>query len=186
MFRTRSRPFPTRRAATLGTLAALPFVSACATAPRVPSRLTPAPLTLEEAFVGRTVGQGVFRVPLARVTRRFRADLVGTMDGSRLSVVEDFFFEDGETDRLTWVFDRVSPGRWTGRRDDTVGVAEVREEGGVIRLVYLADVRSRGTVNRLHFSDVIYRQDAGLVINDAVVSRFGLAIGSVRFELRRA
>ena len=175
-------PGVTRRGALVVVAGAM--AAGCATRPPAP-RPTPAALTLEEAFVGRTRGEGVFSFPIARVTRRFRADLDGRMEGDRLTVVEDFFYDDGETDRLTWVFDRVGPGRWTGKREDTVGVAAVSEENGVIRLEYLADVRSRGSVTRLGFRDLIYRTGSGVILNEAVVSWNGLPLGSVRFEIRR-
>lgn len=173
----------TRRSALV--LGAGAILSGCATRPSAP-RGKPAALTLEEAFVGRTVGEGVFSFPIAGVKRRFRADLDGRLEGDRLTVVEDFFYEDGETNRLTWVFDRTGPGRWTGRREDTVGVAAVTEDNGLIRLEYLADVNSRGSVTRLGFRDLIYRAGPGVIVNEAVVSWNGLPLGSVRFEIRRA
>jgi hypothetical protein len=169
-------------AATLGgvTLA----LGACATRPPSPAGQTQS-ITLVEAFRGRTVGTGVFRVPITGLERRFRADLVGTLRGDRLTVVEDFFFDDGEVDRLTWRFQRTGPRTWTGQREDTVGLASVIETGTEIRLEYTADVRSRGSVTRLGFADVIYRRADGVVVNEAVVTRSGLPIGSVLFELRR-
>jgi hypothetical protein len=172
-----------RRHLLLSPLALLP--AACATRPGSPTGDVRA-ITLVDAFRGRTVGQGVFRVPIAGVERRFRADLVGTVRGDRLTIVEDFLFEDGERDRLTWRFRRTGPASWTGRREDTVGEATVSETGREIRLDYVADVRSRGQVTRLGFSDVIYRRADGIVVNEAVVTRAGLPIGSVLFELRRA
>ncbi len=173
----------TRRHFALSSLALL--TAGCATRPPSPAGDVRA-ITLVDAFRGRTVGRGVFRVPIAGVERRFRADLVGTLRGDSFTVVEDFFFEDGETDRLTWRFRRTGPGSWTGRREDTVGEAKVSETGREVRLDYVADVRSRGQVTRLGFSDVIYRRPDGVVINEAVVTRSGLPIGSVLFELRRA
>jgi hypothetical protein len=142
-------------------------------------------VTLVDAFRGRTVGEGVFRVPIAGIERRFRADLVGTLRGDTLTVVEDFFFDDGEVDRLTWRFRRAGTGAWTGQREDTVGLATVTEDGREIRLEYVADVRSRGQVTRLGFADVIYRRPDGVVVNEAVVTRSGVPIGSVLFTLRR-
>ncbi len=171
-----------RRLLVLSPLALLP--AACATRPASPTGDLRA-ITLADAFRGRTVGKGVFRVPIAGVERRFRANLVGTLRGDSLTVVEDFFFEDGEKDRLTWRFRRTGPSSWTGRREDTVGEATVTETGREIRLEYVADVRSKGQVTRLGFSDVIYRRADGVVINEAVVTRAGLPIGSVLFELRR-
>jgi hypothetical protein len=145
----------------------------------------PGGLTLKEAFLGRTYGKGVFRVPIAGIERRFDAVLDGTYRSDTLRVREDFFFEDGEKDRLTWVFRKRAPGLWEGVREDTVGVASVEETPEGIRLAYTADVRSRGQVTRLGFSDIIYRASPELIINEARVSWYGLPIGDVRFELRR-
>ncbi|MCX7643764.1 MAG: DUF3833 domain-containing protein [Rhodobacteraceae bacterium] len=172
----------TRRSA-LALAAALPL-AACAAAPPSPARALP--ITLVEAFRGRTRGAGLFRAPLAGIERRFTARLDGRLRGDTLTVVEDFVYDDGQQDRLTWVFRRTGEGTWDGRREDTVGTAKVVEDGREIRLSYLADFRSTSGVTRLGFADVIWRPAPGLVINDAVVTRWGLRVGTVRFELRRA
>ncbi len=143
------------------------------------------PITLESAFAGRSVGAGVFKVWLTGQERRFTARLDGRLEGDRLTVVEDFVYDDGDENRLTWVFDRAGPGRWTGEREDTVEPAEVVESGTEIRLTYTADFASPEGVTRLGFSDVIYFGADGRVINDAIVTRWGLPVASVRFELVR-
>lgn len=157
-------------------------LAACA---RVPASPEPPvePVTLESAFLGRKTGRGLFRVDLTGDERRFTARLNGTLRGDRLTVVEDFVYDDGQADRLTWVFDRAGPGRWTGRREDTVGLAEVIETGTEIRLTYTADFVSPQGVTRLDFADVIYRRPDGRIINDAVVRRWGLPVARVRFEI---
>ncbi|MFN4100606.1 MAG: DUF3833 family protein [Pararhodobacter sp.] len=172
---------PTRRLILLGAPALA--LTACARTPTAPA--TAGPLTLEEAFVGRLRGRGVFRVDLTGAERRFEARLQGRLEGDRLTVVEDFVYDDGQENRLTWVFDRAGPGRWTGVREDTVGIAEVVEEGETIRLDYVADFESTEGVTRLAFSDVLYRAPDGKVINDAIVRRWGLPVGRVRFEMTR-
>jgi hypothetical protein len=158
-------------------------VAACSRLPASPELPRP-PITLERAFAGRAVGAGVFRVDLTGDERRFTARLDGRLEGNRLTVVEDFLYEDGEENRLTWVFDRAGPGRWTGRREDTVGLAEVVELGDEIRLSYVVDFAANGDVTRLGFEDVIYFDDRGRVINDAVVTRWGIPVGRVRFEMQ--
>jgi hypothetical protein len=173
----------TRRTLVLGSVAGA-ALGGCARVPRAPDGPL-APITLEQAFVGRAVGAGVFRVDLTGSERRFRANLDGRLDGDRLTVVEDFFYDDGEENTLTWVFDRAGPGRWTGQREDTVGPAEVIETGTDIRLSYVVDFASGGSVTRLGFNDVIYFGPDGRVINDAIVTRWGLPVGRVRFELVR-
>lgn len=175
-----------RRTLLLG-LAALPL-AACAATP-VPPQTPGPPITLVSAFQGRTTGRGHFRIWLTGDERRFTARLNGTVTGREgarvLTVVEDFIYDDGQKDRLTWVFREQGPGRWTGKREDTVGEAEVIEKDGRISLTYTADFRSPSGVNRLGFADILYASPDGSIINDAVVSRAGIPVASVRFVIRR-
>lgn len=160
----------------------------CASVPPAP-RAPAAPLTLVDAFAGRSTGTGLFRVWLTGDERRFTARLNGMVTvaagARRLTVVEDFVYDDGDENTLTWVFDEVSAGRWTGRREDTVGLAEVVEENGVIRLTYTADFVSPSGTTRLGFADVIYDAGSGRIINDAIVTRWGLPVAKVQFVIER-
>ncbi len=168
-----------RRSVLLGACA----LGACARVPASPKGSLP-PITLDQAFSGKAVGAGVFRIDLTGSERRFTARLDSRLVGDRLTIVEDFVYDDGEENRLTWVFDRTEPGQWTGRREDTVGMAEAIETGSEIRLSYLADFRSGDDITRLGFEDVIYFGPEGRLINDAIVTRLGIPIGRVRFEMQ--
>jgi hypothetical protein len=174
-----------RRRFVLG-LVSLPL-SACATQPSAPPDRGP-PLDLVSAFAGRRTGTGHFRVWLTGQERRFTARLNGSVRGPNgartLTVVEDFAYDDGQTDRLTWVFRKTGPGRWTGKREDTVGHATVIEEDGLIRLAYVADFRSPQGVTRLGFQDVIHADPRGTIVNDGIVSRGGVPVAAVRFVIR--
>jgi hypothetical protein len=174
-----------RRFFLTGALAATAGLAGCASAPPAP-RLPTRPVTLDQAFLGRKQGRGHFRVWLTGEERRFEAVLDGRLSrqGNRLTVVEDFVYDDGQKDRLTWVFDRAGPNRWTGQREDTVGLAEAVEENGQVRLRYTADFRSLSGVTRLGFADLIYLREDGLIVNDGIVSRGGIPVAGVRFEIR--
>lgn len=167
--------------------AGLPL-AACAATPAPPAEAGP-PITLISAFQGRRTGRGHFRIWLTGDERRFTARLNGTVTGREgartLTVVEDFAYDDGQKDRLTWVFRETGPGRWTGKREDTVGEATVIEADGQIRLSYTADFKSPSGVNRLGFEDILYAGADGSIVNDAVVSKAGIAVASVRFLIRR-
>lgn len=176
---------PARRALLLASLGGGALaLSGCATVPASPTEPR-MPVTLVDAFGGRTTGRGVFVSPLTNTERRFTAELDGRLRGDTLTVVEDFVYDDGWEERLTWVFMRTGPGRWTGRRDDTVGDAVVEELGDEIRLSYEVDFRSPGGTTRLGFADVIWRRPDGVIVNEAIVTRLGLPVGRVRFELTR-
>lgn len=170
----------TRRILVLGAPAFA--LGACARSPASPPPPL-RPITLENAFVGRAVGAGVFRVWLTGQERRFTARLNGRLEGDRLTVVEDFVYDDGDENRLTWVFERSRPGRWQGQREDTVGLAEVIESGTEIRLTYTADFASPEGVTRLGFRDVLYFSPDDRLVNDAIVTRWGVPVASVRFEM---
>lgn len=175
-----------RRTLLLG-LAALP-VAGCAATPAPPPERGP-PITLVSAFQGRRTGRGHFRIWLTGDERRFTAWLNGRVTGAEgartLTVVEDFVYDDGQQDRLTWVFRETGSGHWRGKREDTVGEASVVEQDGRIRLSYTADFKSPSGVNRLGFEDILYARDDGTIVNDAVVSKAGIAVAAVRFLIRR-
>ncbi len=168
----------------LKTAALTTLITACARIPEMPQGELTKPMTLASAFEGRVVGKGVFRVPITGYERPFRAVLNGTLKGTMLTVVEDFEYDDGEKDRLTWKFTRTSPNTWTGVREDTVGVAQVVEDGQNVRLEYTADIRSNGSTTRLSFADVLYLRTDGTIINKAIARRFGVPIGTIHLEMR--
>lgn len=162
-------------------------LAACSSTPAAPNGPTQ-PVTLVSAFEGKRMGKGLFRVWLTGAERRFTARLNGRVAGApgerKLTVVEDFAFDDGQQDRLTWVFRETGPGRWTGKREDTVGAATVIEQDGTIRLSYTADFKSLTDTTRLGFSDLIYQQPDGTLVNDGIVTRKGVPVAAVRFVIR--
>ncbi len=162
-------------------------LAACSSTPVSPVGPTE-PVTLVSAFEGKRTGKGLFRIWLTGSERRFTARLNGRVTGPpgqrTLTVVEDFAFDDGQQDRLTWVFRETGPGRWSGKREDTVGKATVIEKDGTIRLTYTADFKSLDAVTRLGFSDLIYQQPDGTLVNDGIVTRKGVPVAAVRFVIR--
>ncbi len=180
-------PFPnvsSRRAIVAGGAAAL--LTACAGPPVLPVPAGAPPLTLEGFFTGRTVGTGAFTSQLAGVNRELTVVTRGRWDGRTLTLREDFFFKDGERDVKTWRFTKIAPGVYEGTREDVIGKADVRQVGNTVQLRYTADVRSRdGSVTRLDFADTIAPIDRRRVLNEAVVSRFGVPIGKVSLVFTR-
>lgn len=174
-------------ALSLALLALLPLVAAgCARAPTATVGDDAQTLVLEDFFRGRTTGTGTFESRIAGVERSFRIDTLGTWDGRTLTLQEDFVYDDGERQRLTWRFTKVAPGRYEGTREDVIGTADVRQDGPVVRLSYEADIAGAdGGTTRLRFADVIYLEGPRVARNRAVVSRFGLPVGTVDVTFRR-
>ncbi|MCC8432551.1 DUF3833 domain-containing protein [Reyranella aquatilis] len=171
------------RPARLAPLALLALVGACASPPEAPvaTASTP-PLVLEQFFPGRTVGQGVFTNSWTGSQRRFDVVIDGAWDGKTLTLVEDFAYADGEKDRKTWKLERTAPGTYTGTREDVVGPARAWTEGKAVRLEYAVSLGG-WTVD---FRDVLALNPDGSLINKATVGKWGLRVGRVELELRRA
>jgi hypothetical protein len=151
------------------------------------ARAVDRPFVLEEFFVGRTIGKGSFSIPIAGIRRNLTVRTRGRWDGRTLTLVEDFLFADGERDRKTWRFAKLSPDRYEGVREDVVGKADIRQVGQVVGLWYTADVRAAdGSTTRLGFADTIGYSSSGGVYNIATVTRLGLPIGDVKLMFYRA
>jgi hypothetical protein len=160
------------------------LISACATRPPAPASAV-SEFVIERDLVGQSVARGEFR-SITGVRRGFTAHLNGTWDGTTLTLVEDFEFDDGERDRKTWRLERVAPGRYVGSREDVVGEAVGYQDGPVFRLEYdmlLPSENGRGP--KVRFRDVMAITSDGGIINDATVGWFGFRVGSVSLLIER-
>ncbi len=180
---------PGRRTALalLATGALAGVLAACARPPAANPPAGVRPVVLERDFAGTLTGTGRFESGIAGVDRGFRITTHGRWDGTVLTLREEFLFDDGERDVKTWRFRKVAEGRYVGTREDVIGTADVVAENGVVRLEYVAELAGAdgGGGTRVRFRDVIYRSGPGTILNRAVVSRFGLPVGTVEVSFRR-
>ncbi len=170
---------------TLVVLALAASVSACATAPRFSATQGPRGIVLERDFAGRSYAKGVFINRVTGARRGLAVVLDGRVRGDTLTLREAFTYSDGETDVKTWVFRKTGPGIYAGRREDVVGEAAVTTEGNGVRLSYDVDLPTGAGPVRVHFEDVIERNGDGVIVNRAIVSKFGAPIGDVDLAFSR-
>jgi hypothetical protein len=160
-------------------------VSACATAPQFSAMQGPKGVVLERDFVGRSYAKGTFTNKVTGSQRGLTVVLDGRMRGGTLNLREDFTYSDGERDVKTWTFRKTGPGVYAGTREDVVGEAVIRQEGGGVRLSYDVDLTTGSGKVRVHFEDVIERRGDGMIVNRAIVSKFGAPIGDVDLVFSR-
>lgn len=184
MPRSRS-PIPSLRAALL--LVAAVSLAACAGRPPIPEEAADGARFLpEEDLLGETVGEGQFST-ITGVERGFTAYLDGRMEGDTLVLVEDFVYDDGETDRKTWRITRVGPGEYVGTREDVVGEARGYLDGNAFRLEYTVDLPTEdGGTRRVGFRDVLVEREDGTILNRANVGWYGIHVGRVELVISPA
>lgn len=158
------------------------LLAGCAAPPQLEQSDNAAPLKLESFFAGRTEGEGFFRNSWIGGERRFRVVIDGHWDGEILTLIEDFAFADGETDRKTWRFHRRSSSTYVGTREDVVGEAMAWRDGKAVRLAY--SVELGGWI--VGFMDVLGLRADGSLVNRATVGKWGVRLARVELVLRKA
>lgn len=142
-------------------------------------------LRLEEYFVGRIKGSGLFEDRFGTVRRTFTFGMTGRMDGNTLILEEDFLYNDGERQQRVWRLTRTGEGAWEGRADDVVGVGVGRGAGNAFQLAYTLKLPVGGSVWEVRFDDWLFQLDEETVLNRANVYRWGIWVGQVITTMRK-
>jgi Protein of unknown function (DUF3833) len=155
-------------------------VAGCAAGP-VPSDYAnekPA-LDLKTYFNGELEAHGIFTDRSGRVVRRFKVDMTGTWTGDQGILDERFTYSDGKTERRVWRLTDEGGGRYSGRADDVVGVANGEAAGNALNWRYTLSLPVDGTVYEVQFDDWMYLMDQRVMLNKARMSKFGIFLGEV-------
>lgn len=132
----------------------------------------------EDYLVGKTRVYGAFQDRFGKIRRQFVADLDGRWDGQTLTLDERFRYSDGELDQRTWQFKKVGEGRYEGTAADVVGVAHGQVVGQAFHLQYDLILGDQDGW-QVHFDDLLLLQPDNVIINRAIVSKFGVQVGEM-------
>ena len=171
-------------AAAFTTAAAL--LAGCASAPTPADYSTDKPvLDLKAYFSGPMVAHGLFTDRSGKVVRRFTVQMTGSWNGNQGVLDERFTYSDGKIERRVWKLTDEGNGRWSGRADDVVGVAEGRAAGNALNWRYTLNLPVDGKVYEVQFDDWMYLMDDKVMLNKAVMSKFGIYLGEVTLSFTK-
>lgn len=187
-----SPPVPGRRAvlrrgAQAGLIAgAGPLLAACAGGPNLADHAGQTPrLDLKAYFNGRVLAHGLFTDRGGRVRRRFVVTMDCRWDGPKGVLDEHFVYSDGSTERRVWNLVDLGDGRYTGTAGDVKGVAEGRVAGNAAQWRYTLKLPVDGQVYEVQFDDWMYLVDEQVMLNKAVMSKFGIRLGEVTLAFHK-
>ena len=171
-------------------LVALVFLGACASAPTPADYAAEKPvLDLRQYFNGKLTAHGIFTDRSGKVVRRFTVAMKGTWTGDQGVLEEDFSYSDGSSDRRVWRITRLpdasGPGRYIGTADDVVGEAIGQAAGNALRWAYTLRLPVDGKVYEVQFDDWMYLMDERVMLNKAVMSKFGVRLGEVTLSFTK-
>ncbi len=142
-------------------------------------------LVLEEYFLGTSKAWGIFQDRFGNLRRQFVVDIDGTWDGETLTLVEDFRYDDGETEQRVWRIRKAGEHGYQGAADGVIGEAVGRAYGNALHWRYDFALKVGDGTWNVSFDDWLFLQPDGVLINRAEVSKFGFTIGEVTLAFRK-
>ena len=142
-------------------------------------------LDLKEYFSGPMKAHGVFTDRSGRVVKRFVVDMQTSWQGAEGTLDERFTYSDGTTGRRVWHLTDLGQGRYSGRADDVIGVAQGQTAGNAFRWAYTLALPVDGKVYEVQFDDWMYLMDGKAMLNKAVMTKYGIRLGEVTLSFTK-
>jgi hypothetical protein len=160
-------------------LAATALLTGCA-APKVDDYAAERPvLSLRDYFNGRVDAHGMFQKRSGEVVKRFTVAIDSRWRGDEGVLDERFSYSDGTTSRRVWKLKALPDGRFTGTADDVVGIATGEQRGNAFHWNYTLKQPVDDKVYEVQMDDWMYLVDNQVMLNRAVMSKFGITVGAV-------
>lgn len=174
---------PTRRLIPVKTLILLPMltlIAACGGVDVANYADRSPQFDLFQYFAGQTRGWGIVMDRSGVVTRSFVVDISGVKSDAHTIVLdEDFTWHDGEKTKRIWTITKTGPQRYSGSADDINGTARGHAAGNALNWTYDMEISVDDTVWNITFDDWLFLQPDGVLLNKAVMSKWGFRVGEV-------
>jgi Protein of unknown function (DUF3833) len=156
------------------------LLAGCASAPIPADYAAEKPvLDLKAYFNGTITADGIFTDRSGKVVRRFAVLMKCTWTGDDGVLDEDFTYSDGKKERRVWRIRKLPDGRYTGTADDVVGTAQGQAAGNALQWRYTLRLPVDDKVYEVQFDDWMFLMNERVMLNRAVMSKFGFRLGEV-------
>lgn len=136
-------------------------------------------LDLQQYFNGTLDAYGLFTDRSGTVIKRFTVLMRCSWQGDEGVLDEAFSYADGSTQQRIWRLKKLPGGRYTGRADDVVGEAHGATQGNSFHWTYTLNLPVDGRIIEVQFDDWMYLMGERVMLNKAVMSKWGVRLGDV-------
>jgi hypothetical protein len=140
---------------------------------------------IKEYFNGKIQAWGVVQDWRGRVVTRFDVDMVGTWEGNKGILEEDFHYYNGKEQKRIWHITKNEDGTYAGTASDIVGTAQGAQEGSSVNWVYVMDIPVDDTVYRLKLDDWMWQMNDGVMINRSYMKKFGITVAELTLFMKK-
>lgn len=134
-------------------------------------------LCLENFFDGPAKAYGVFQDRFGRPRRLLTAEVEPAFADGVLILAERITFDDGAEEERIWRIRPQGDGFYRATANGVVGTAAGAPDGSALRWRYTFALDIGSRVLNVRFDDWMCRQSETVLINRAVVTKWGLRIG---------
>ena len=163
------------------------LLGACASSPTPADYASEKPqFDLRSYFNGELTAHGLFTDRGGKVLRRFTVLMKCSWVGDDGVLDENFSYSDGKTERRVWHLKKLPGGKYSGTADDVVGSAIGESAGNALRWAYTLRLPVGGSVYEVQFDDWMFLMDERVMLNKAVMSKFGIRLGEVTLSFYKS
>lgn len=140
---------------------------------------------IKEFFNGNIKAWGLVQDWRGRVTTRFDVTMVGSWQGDKGKLEEDFVYYDGKKQHRTWILTKNADGSYTGTAGDIVGEANGKTEGSAVNWAYVMDIDVDGKTYRIKLDDWMWQMNDGILINRSYLKKFGITVAELTLFMQK-
>lgn len=160
-------------------------LSCCTNSSLKPYAGTEPKMDIKDYFNGPVKAWGMVQSRSGEVTRRFEVDMVGSWDGDKGTLKEDFHYYDGKTQQRTWYITKVADDHYEGTASDIIGKAVGKQNGSAIRWTYVMKLDVDNTTYDITFDDWMFRMNDGVLINRSYLKKFGFRVAELTIFMQK-
>ncbi len=142
-------------------------------------------LDLQSYFNGTIDAWGMFQDRSGKVIKRFTVVMDCRWEGDTGVLDERFTYSDGTRQRRVWTLKKVGKHRYVGSAPDVIGEAAGETGGNAFNWKYTLALPVDGRVYHVNFDDWMFLMDDNVMLNRAVMSKFGFRLGEVTLSFRK-
>ena len=143
------------------------------------------PFNMPDFFEGTCQACGIFETRSGKTKRRFSATVEGYWQNGIFYMDEEFTFSDGAYEHRTWKLKFDKDGTFSADCADVPSPASGFYGENSAHLNYTFRLRHNGKSYNVKFADTFTKLADDLVINRAIMAKWGFTLGHVTIVFRK-